>query len=106
MLKSYSIGLSNHAPRRFTSGAAVPIARGPENTRDCTLLNGAFFLLISYLQKGTLGRYSTNSDSISHLPPPPQPDDHEPAQTCHPSPSTNACRWQARNIFKRALRDA
>lgn len=50
MLKSYSIGLTNHAPRRFASGAAVPIARGPENTRDGTLLkNGAFFLLISFL---------------------------------------------------------
>ncbi|KAF8231475.1 hypothetical protein L208DRAFT_62955 [Tricholoma matsutake] len=43
-------GLTNHAPRRFASGAAVPIARGPENTRDGTLLkNGAFFLLISFL---------------------------------------------------------
>jgi hypothetical protein len=67
---------NNNAPRRFASGATVPVARGPENTRDGTLLkNGEFSPVlssdfISYLQNGTLGRYSANSYSIFHLPPP------------------------------------
>jgi len=72
MLKSYSIGLnnSNHAPRRFASGAAVPVAWGPANTSDSTLLkNGEFSPVlssdfISYLQNSTLGRYSANSYRI------------------------------------------
>ena len=90
MLKSYSIGLNNHAPRPSASGAAVPISLGPENTQDGTLLkNGEFSPvlssdLISYFQNGTLGRYSTNSDSSFHFPPFPQPDVHQPAQFSPP----------------------
>ena len=97
LLKSYSIGLSNDAPWRFTSDAAVPVARGPENTRDGTLLkNGEFSPVLSsdfiaYLQNGTLPVILQIPTVVFTFHPFHNPMFTSQHNSHHLSPSTNAC---------------